>query len=284
MASSWICNLKLRTLMNGISAKLDPVTIKLPYLVALFWLMKTIGSTLGKTWAELVNNNMHPGFQQSTIIFLSLFILIGLLQLLAKKYHSLIFWTMMIICAALGTNLADLLHYSTGLDNGLVTPMMLCLFILYLMLWRNKGKQFPSNGFSSIGQELFFWGAVLFSMFLAESYSDYLLTESGLGNTGVVLLVSWVLVLVILTYYLTKISRFVVFWAAFVLSGAFSNTISVLSARTNEENGLQHGAVTEALILSGVLAILIGVETLRAQRNQKRSKIEANLKTMRQAV
>jgi uncharacterized membrane-anchored protein len=95
---------------------------------------------------------------------------------------------------------------------------------------------------------------------------DFLADDSGLGFGGSTLLISGVLLLIILAYYFTRISRMILFWIAFVLTRPFGATFGDLLTKSHEKGGLGYGTVGASLILFAMLIGFVIYETLRLKK------------------
>ncbi len=76
----------------------------------------------------------------------------------------------------------------------------------------------PTDNCKTFRPEAFYWTAILFSNTLGTALGDFLADDSGLGFGGGAMLIGGVLLLIVLAYYFTEISRIVLFWIAFVLT------------------------------------------------------------------
>jgi uncharacterized membrane-anchored protein len=117
--------------------------------------------------------------------------------------------------------------------------------------------------------EIFYWSAILFSNTLGTALGDFLADDSGLGFGGSALLIGGVLLVIVLAYYFTKISRILLFWIAFVLTRPFGATFGDLLTKTKEKGGLGYGTEGASLILLGILIALVIYATIQERREQR---------------
>src|SRR5580698_8507726 len=90
-------------------ARIDRSTLsnKLPQITAAFWIMKVTATTLGETGGDWLSMTMNVGYLASTIIFFGLFVAALSSQLIAKKYHPYLYWTVIIATSTAGTTMSD---------------------------------------------------------------------------------------------------------------------------------------------------------------------------------
>src|SRR3954464_12017256 len=80
---------------------------KLPQITAAFWFMKITATTLGETGGDWLSMTMNVGYLWSTVIFFALFVVALAAQLVAKKHHAFLFWSVIIATSTAGTTMSD---------------------------------------------------------------------------------------------------------------------------------------------------------------------------------
>jgi uncharacterized membrane-anchored protein len=80
---------------------------KAPEVTLAFWMIKILATTLGETGGDAVSMSMNLGYLVGTGIFGILFLIAVIIQVLAKKFHPLIYWTTIIATTTVGTTMAD---------------------------------------------------------------------------------------------------------------------------------------------------------------------------------
>jgi uncharacterized membrane-anchored protein len=88
---------------------------KLPEITLLFWVMKICATTLGETAGDLFAQTLHIGYATTSIVLFSLFVIVLLCQLRAKKFHPLIYWTVILATSTAGTTISDYMDRTLGL-------------------------------------------------------------------------------------------------------------------------------------------------------------------------
>ena len=76
---------------------------KLPQITVAFWIMKICATTLGETAGDLLSMTMHIGYAVSSMILIAMFLATLLSQLVSKKYHPALFWTVILSTSTAGT-------------------------------------------------------------------------------------------------------------------------------------------------------------------------------------
>ncbi len=253
-------------MMKNSTDQFDHIWNKIPALTLLFWIMKIIATTLGETGGDFIAQTLNVGYATSTIIFFSFFLVVLIAQLLSRKYIPAIYWAVIVATSTSGTTMSDYMDRTLGLGYALGSLILISILIVVLVLWKLTEKTISVTNINSRRGELFYWIAILFSNTLGTALGDFLADDSGLGFGGSALLITAVLVLVVLGYYFTKISRVVLFWIAFVLTRPFGATFGDLLTKSKEKGGLGYGTEGASLILLGLLIALIIYESILVKK------------------
>ena len=241
---------------------------KIPELTILFWIMKITATTLGETGGDLLAQTLNVGYATSTLIFFAFFLIMLTCQLLTKQYIPLIYWAVIVATSTAGTTMSDYMDRTLNLGYALGSLILVSVLLITLLAWRLTEKSLSVTNISSRRGEIFYWVAILFSNTLGTALGDFLADDSGLGFGGSALLISAVLVLVVLGYYFTKISRILLFWIAFILTRPFGATFGDLLTKSKEKGGLDYGTKGASLILFALLIALIIYEVVKQKKGR----------------
>ena len=249
--------------MQHLSQQNKTVWSKIPELTLLFWIMKITATTVGETGGDLLAQTLNVGYAISTLIFFGFFLIMLTSQLLVHKYVPAVYWAVIVATSTAGTTMSDYMDRTLELGYATGSLILFSLLIIILLIWRLTEKTLSVTDIKSKRGETFYWIAILFSNTLGTALGDFLADDSGLGFGGSALLISAVLLLVVLAYYFTKISRVILFWIAFVLTRPFGATFGDLLTKTKEKGGLGYGTRGATIILFIVLIGLIIYDTIK---------------------
>ncbi|MDB5227392.1 MAG: hypothetical protein JWN78_1585 [Bacteroidota bacterium] len=239
---------------------------KLPEITLLFWIMKICATTLGETGGDLFSMTFNIGYSISSVIFITLFFITVIAQLLSKKYIPVLYWAVIVSTSTAGTTMSDFIDRTLGLGYALGSGILIFILITILSLWRWDEKSLSVTKIKSFKGELYYWTAILFSNTLGTAFGDFLSDNSGLGFAGGALLIGGLLALIVIAVYFTKISRIFLFWTAFVLTRPFGATFGDLLTKSHEKGGLDFGTIGSSLILFFILTLLIIYATVKNNR------------------
>ncbi len=67
-----------------------------------FWIMKICATTLGETAGDLLSMTMNVGYTLSSIILISLFFVTLVMQLISRKFHPVLYWSVILATSTSG--------------------------------------------------------------------------------------------------------------------------------------------------------------------------------------
>lgn len=222
---------------------------KVPAVTLLFWVIKIAATTLGETGGDALSMSMNLGYLVSTGIFALIFALAVAAQIRAKQFHPLLYWTTIIATTTVGTTLADFADRSLGIGYAGGTTILFSLLLLSLVVWYKTLGSIAVNSVSSPKAEIFYWVTIMFSQTLGTALGDWTADSAGFGYTGAAFIFSGLLLLVIIAYYRTTISRTALFWIAFVLTRPLGAVVGDFLDKPISAGGLNLSRYTASAVL-----------------------------------
>jgi uncharacterized membrane-anchored protein len=224
-----------------------------------FWVMKIAATTVGETGGDLFSMTLGMGYVASSIMLLSAFGVALAFQLRAKGFNPVLYWSVILATSTAGTTISDMLDRTLGLGYATGASLIGLTLIAVLIAWRVTIGSLSVDHISGGKTEIFYWLAILVSNTLGTALGDFLADTSGLGYLGSNLLIGSGIALIIVAYFTTKLSRVILFWAAFVLTRPFGATLGDLLTKSPEKGGLSFGTLGSSAVLLAILAVMIWV-------------------------
>ncbi|MBH1566480.1 hypothetical protein I5U58_03670 [Stenotrophomonas maltophilia] len=241
----------------------DSLLSKVAAVTLGFWVMKIAATTLGETAGDLLSMTLNLGYVASSAILLAIFAGLLGMQLSARRFHPVLFWSVVLATSTAGTTMSDLIDRTRGLGYATGASLLAGCLALVLLAWRMSEKSISVSNIASRRAEGFYWTAVLFSNPLGTALGDFLADDSGLGFTGGALLIGSLIALTALASRIKGIDRVILFWIAFVLTRPFGATFGDLLTKPLEKGGLGFGTVGSSLVLFTILATLVALPMLQ---------------------
>ena len=223
-----------------------------------FWVIKIFATTLGEVGGNALSQTEGLGYFASTAIFGAFLIVAIFVQIRAERFHSLLYWAVIVATTLAGTTLADFCDRS--LDVGYFGGALLLFssVIASLFVWYWKTGSIAIYTVTSPRAEAFYWTTIMFSQTLGTALGDWLADSSGLGYNGSALLIAIVLLTIAALYFLTEVSRTSLFWTAFILTRPLGATLANSLDKPVASGGLGINDVT----LTAAFAMLIIVSLI----------------------
>ena len=111
---------------------LETAVTKVPEITLVFWIIKILATTLGETGGDALSMSMNLGYLLSTGIFAVVFLFAVGVQIRARKFHPVIYWTTIIATTTVGTTLADFADRSLGIGYAGGSSLLLILLLASL--------------------------------------------------------------------------------------------------------------------------------------------------------
>ena len=195
---------------------------KVPEVTLIFWIIKILATTLGETGGDAVSMSMNLGYLVGTGIFAVIFMVAVGVQISARKFHPVLYWTTIVATTTVGTTMADFADRSLGIGYAGGTAILLTLLMASLFIWHRTLGSVAVDTVSSPKSEVFYWVTIMFSQTLGTALGDWTADTAGIGYGDGVIVFGALLAVIAAAHYWTNISHTMLFWAAFILRGRWA--------------------------------------------------------------
>jgi uncharacterized membrane-anchored protein len=226
---------------------------KVPEVTLVFWIIKIAATTLGETGGDSVTMTLGWGYLTGTALFLGALIVLVAAQIVAKKFHPVLYWATIVASTTFGTTMADFADRSLGIGYTGGSVLLLALLLATLAFWYWSQGSISVGTVSTPRVEAFYWAAITFSQTLGTALGDWMADDTGLGYEGGALVFAAGLAVLAAAYFRTSISRVALFWAAFILTRPLGATVGDLLDKPRDHGGL----ALSRPIASAVIAVFI---------------------------
>jgi uncharacterized membrane-anchored protein len=151
---------------------------KVPEVTLVFWIMKIAATTLGETGGDTVTMTLNWGYLVGTAIFLSLLVILVVLQIAAKKFHPVLYWATIVASTTAGTTLADFADRSLGVGYPGGSLILLLGLMIVLASWYWTLGSVSVTTVTTPKVEAFYWAAITFSQTLGTALGDWIADDT----------------------------------------------------------------------------------------------------------
>jgi uncharacterized membrane-anchored protein len=230
---------------------------KVPEVTLVFWIVKIAATTLGETGGDAVSMTLNLGYAVASAIFIVLFLAAVGVQIKAKAFHPFLYWAVIVATTTAGTTIADFCDRSLGIGYAGGASILFVLLMATLAVWYRATGSISVDTVASPKVEMFYWTAILFSQTLGTALGDWMADSQGVGFGGGALVFGAALAVVAAAYFFTKVSRVLLFWAAFILTRPLGATVGDLLDKPIDAGGLNLSRIYASLVLAAFMIACI---------------------------
>src|SRR5947208_9049669 len=245
----------------------DKILTQVSEVTMVFWMIKIAATTLGETGGDSVTMTLNWGYLTGTAIFFSLLLVLVGMQISAKKFDLFLYWATIVASTTAGTTMADFADRSLGIGyTGGSSLLLLCL-LATLGLWYWSLGSISVETVNTPKVEAFYWTAITFSQTLGTALGDWMADTTGIGYEGGALVFAAGLAVLAAAYYWTRVSRVLLFWAAFILTRPLGATVGDFLDKPVNHGGLALSRPLASAVIAAFIVICILILPQRAGRH-----------------
>jgi uncharacterized membrane-anchored protein len=248
---------------------------KVPAITLGFWIIKILATTLGETGGDSVTmtwlgettaNPVPNGYLIGTAIFGLLLIGLVWAQIRARRFNPWLYWATIVASTTCGTTLADFADRSLGIGYPGGSLLLLACVLGSLFVWYRTLGSVDVNRITGPREETFYWVTITFSQTLGTALGDWI-ADAGLGYSGGALVFGAALAVLAALYFTTRISRVMLFWAAFILTRPLGATVGDFLDKPVAKGGLEWSRPLATAVLAVAIIALILILPQRPGRH-----------------
>ena len=241
--------------------------MKVPAVTLGFWIIKILATTLGETGGDSVSMSWLGettaeagegginGYLIGTAIFGLLLVVLAWVQVRSRKFNPGLYWATIVASTTVGTTLADFCTRSLGIGYPGGSFLLFACVLASLAAWYKATGTISVNSIVGPREEIFYWVTITFSQTLGTALGDWTADSAGLGYLGSAAVFLGLLGLVVAAYAFTRISRTVLFWAAFVLTRPLGAVIGDFLDKPVVDGGLALSRYAASGVLLAFMAV-----------------------------
>jgi uncharacterized membrane-anchored protein len=243
---------------------------KVPAVTLGFWIIKIAATTLGETGGDTVTMTWNMGYLIGTLIFVGPLLVLVALQISAKKLRLFLYWATIIASTTAGTTMADFADRSLGIGYVGGSLILFTCVLATLGFWYLTQGSVSVQTVSTPRVEAFYWATITFSQTLGTALGDWVAAPPGDDPPGIgfgseigAVIFGSALAIIAILYFWTKISRVLLFWAAFILTRPLGATIGDFFDKPLAKGGLNVSRPLASLIIA---VFIVGCVLVLPQR------------------
>ena len=245
---------------------MKPMLNKVPAVTVIFWLIKTLATTVGETAADYLNVTLKMGLLVTSGVMAVLLLIALAIQLWTRRYIPAVYWLVVVLISVVGTLISDNLVDNLGVSLVVSSTIFGVTLAVVFAAWYAVERTLSVHTITTTRRELFYWAAILFTFSLGTSAGDLIGEKLGLGYPLSVVLFLALIAAVYAAYRFLKINSVLAFWAAYILTRPLGASTGDLLSQTRHDGGLGLGATWTSVVFLSAIAIMVVLETRRQTR------------------
>lgn len=254
--------------------KTENLFLRVPEVTLMFWIIKTLSTTVGETAADFLSIDL--GFGMSLVALIMSIIMAYLLFVQfakLKRYVPVNYWSIVVLMSIVGTLITDILVDKMGVTDFTLSIVFSITMISGFIIWHKQEKTLSIHSIYTAKREMYYWIIILSAFALGTAVGDLISEQILSAGYGIALLLfSSLIAFVAFGYYVFKMNSVLAFWLAFILTRPLGASLGDFMTQSPVNGGLGLGmAAVNALFFT---AIVISVAYLSIkQRNLSVSNI-----------
>jgi uncharacterized membrane-anchored protein len=240
---------------------------KVPAVTLGFWVIKILATTLGETGGDTVTMTLNWGYLAGSALFGIALVVLVAAQIVAKRFHPVLYWATIVASTTFGTTLADFADRSLSIGYAGGSLLLFCCLLATLGLWHRSAGTVAVTTVSTPKVEAYYWATITFSQTLGTALGDWLADTGGVGYEGGALVFAAALVVVAALYFWTRVSRVTLFWVAFILTRPLGATVGDFLDKPVSHGGLDLSRPIASAVIAAIIVVLIIILPQRPGRH-----------------
>ncbi len=238
---------------------------KVPEVIAIFWIIKVLATTVGETAADYLNETLGFGLTNTTLVTGALFLVVIAGQFSLKRYVAPVYWLAVVLISVVGTLITDNLTDAMGVPLPLSTAVFTVLLALTFAVWFAVERTLSIHSVVTRRREAFYWLAILFTFALGTAAGDLIGEQFALGYLTSLLLFAGTIALIAVAFLAFKADAVLAFWLAYIMTRPLGASLGDLLSQTRADGGLGLGTTgTSFVFLAAILALVVYLTATRS--------------------
>jgi uncharacterized membrane-anchored protein len=230
---------------------------RVPEVVATFWIIKVLSTTVGETFADYLSGTLHFGLINTSIAMGLLLVLALIYQFRLKRYVPAMYWLVVVLTSITGTLITDCIAENSSISLMTINLVFAAVLFTIFAFWYVNEQTLAMHSINTAKREGFYWAAILCTFALGTATGDYLAETLKLGYAQSALFFAAAIAVVAFLHYALKVNGVLTFWLAYILTRPLGASMGDLLADSVDEGGLGFGPTNTSLLFLSIITSLI---------------------------
>jgi uncharacterized membrane-anchored protein len=240
-------------------------SVKVPQIVAAFWVAKALTTALGESTSDYLVHLMPPVL--AVVLGFVAFCVALALQFRTRRYVAWRYWTAVSMVGIFGTMAADVVHVGFGVPYAVSAPVFAVALAAVFAVWHRCEGTLSIHRVDSVRRESFYWAAVVATFALGTALGDLTATTLGLGYLASAVLFAVLICVPAAGRFVFRADAVLTFWMAYVLTRPLGASLADWAGKPTRNGGLGIGpGLVSVVLAAAVLACIAYFQASRADQ------------------
>jgi uncharacterized membrane-anchored protein len=188
----------------------------------------------------------------------SLFAIALAWQFRTRRYVAAAYWSLAYAIAIFGTGVSDALHLFVGIPYAGTTLLWAVVLALVFWLWYRSEGTLSIHSIVTRRRETYYWAVVFATFALGTALGDFTATVLGLGYLASGIMFFLIILIPAVAWSRFGLDAIAAFWFAYVVTRPLGASFADYLGRPQALSGLGLGSGRIAVVVTIVVACLVG--------------------------
>jgi uncharacterized membrane-anchored protein len=254
--------------MPSTNSSADSISpMRVPEVTLIFWIIKTLSTTVGETGADFLAFDLGWGMPVTTMIMIGIMGALLYLQFFKfKKYVVANYWTLVVLMSIVGTLITDMLVDMAGVSLVPLSAVFTVMMLAGFYVWYRREGTLSIHAINTGKREFYYWVVILLAFALGTGLGDLISEHFALGYDRALLLFAVMIAAVTLAFYKFKLNAVTAFWVAYVLTRPLGASLGDCLIQVPSDGGLGIDMMTVNMVFFSAIVVLVGFEWARIRQ------------------
>jgi uncharacterized membrane-anchored protein len=252
------------------SSALKTGLMRVPEVTLIFWIIKTLSTTVGETGADFLAFGLGWGMPVTTIVMVGLMGVLLYLQFFRfKRYVVANYWTIVVLMSVIGTLITDILVDLAGVSLVALSIAFTVMMLTGFYIWYRNEETLSIHSIDTGKREFYYWVVILLAFALGTGVGDLISEHFALGYDKALLLFAGMITVVTVAYYAFKLNPVTAFWIAYILTRPLGASLGDFMIQTPTHGGLGIKMMGVNIVFLTAIVVLAGYEWARIRQHME---------------
>ena len=258
------------------SANVKQALLRVPEVTLVFWIIKTLSTTVGETGADFLAFDLGWGMPVTSVLMTGIMVVLLYLQFgKFKRYVPANYWSLVVLVSVLGTLITDMLVDLAGVSLVTLSVVFTMMMLAGFYLWYREEGTLSIHSIDTGKREAWYWVVILLAFALGTGVGDLISEHFALGYGNALLLFSGLIATVAVAHYVFKLNAVTAFWFAYVLTRPLGASLGDFMIQLPADGGMGINMMTVNTAFLAAIMFLVGYEFFRIRQNLMAEPVEA---------